>query len=265
MNLSRFAALLATTLAVAPATAQDQALAPLRLDLNIPTLKLVVYEGDRAIRTYDVAVGEPKFQTPTGEFEIRSAEWNPWWRPPAREWAAKDKITPPGPQNPMGRVKLFFTNLYYVHGTPDEKSIGSAASHGCVRMRNKDVIELGRLLHQRAAPSAVVDIDKTLAGRRTASASFRASVPLVIRYDPVVIDRGEMRIYPDLYGRQAAHTESVYQALLAAGYGVEEIGRDQIRTVLNRAAKHKGTFKIAVADAFGAAVLRGEVAAGAGR
>ena len=59
-----------------------------------------------------------------------------------REWARGREYTPPGPNNPMGRVKLFFMPLYFIHGTPERESIGTPASHGCVRMKNADIIEL---------------------------------------------------------------------------------------------------------------------------
>ncbi|HEX8432649.1 MAG TPA: L,D-transpeptidase, partial [Longimicrobium sp.] len=141
---------LALGLLAAPLAAQDEAAPPppssgLRLDLNIPTNRLLVLDGDSVIRTYRVSVGLPGHDTPDGEFTVQRAEWNPSWRPPAREWAKDNEFTPPGPNNPMGRVKLFFAPLYYIHGTPDSASIGRAASHGCVRMLNRDVIALARL------------------------------------------------------------------------------------------------------------------------
>jgi murein L,D-transpeptidase YcbB/YkuD len=258
------AAIMALNLAAgASAPLASQEPAPLRLDLNIPTLRLTVYEGDRVLRTYGVAVGETKFPTPTGEFQVQTAEWNPWWRPPAREWAAKDKITPPGPTNPMGRVKLFFTNLYYIHGTPDEKSIGSAASHGCVRMRNADVIALARLLHERGAAAPKLNIDNILKGRNTSTARFRQTIPLAIRYDPIVVDGSDIRIYPDLYARSAVHPEAVYQALLAAGYDIGSVDRAEVRALLKRAESRKGIYKVAVADVFSSAALLGSVSSGA--
>lgn len=228
----------------------------LRLDLNIPTLRLVVYDGDTVLHRYPVAVGEAEFPTPTGAFQVSSAEWNPWWRPPAREWAKNDKITPPGPDNPMGRVKLFFTNLYYLHGTPDEKSIGSAASHGCVRMLNKDVIALGTLLQLRTGTDKGPNfVKRVLGGRSTMRVGLPETVPLTIRYEPIVVENGVIRIYPDLYARRNVHTEGVYQALLNAGYSVDALPRAEVRALLERAKKQKGTFSLAVADAFGEADL----------
>lgn len=248
---------LASTILLAVAQPlQAQAPAPVRLELNIPTLRLLVYEGDEVIRSYPVAVGMPGHGTPTGEFEISHAAWNPWWRPPAREWAKDDQDTPPGPNNPMGRVKLFFAPLYFIHGTPKAESIGTPASHGCVRMRNEDVIELARLLHEAGeAPVSQDGIDQILDGPLTTRrVGFNDPVPLTIRYMPVVIEGDELLVYPDLYGRRALHAESVYQALLAAGYNVRDVERGAVDELLNRASQQEGVYRVRVDDFYGRAV-----------
>lgn len=242
----------ASVFAAVPLRAQQ----PLRLDLNIPALRLVVYEGDSVLQSYPVAVGDTAFQTPTGEFRVSSAEWNPWWRPPARAWAKDDKLTPPGPENPMGRVKLFFTNLYYLHGTPDEKSIGSAASHGCVRMRNRDVIALATLLQERTGTGkGAAFVKRVTAGRTTTRVGLPNGVPLTIRYEPVVVDGRTLRIYRDVYGRGSAHTEGVYQALMNAGYDIKGLARADVRALLERAKLQKGTFTLPISEAFGGAAV----------
>ena len=248
VKLNTLAAALALTLASATAAA-----AQLRIDLNIPTNRLQVFDGDSVIRTYRVSVGLPGHDTPDGEFTVERAEWNPSWRPPeGREWARESRFTPPGPNNPMGRVKLFFAPLYYIHGTPDSTNIGRAASHGCVRMRNRDVIELARLLHTRAEPTvAPSEIDAILRRSGTTRwSTFRAPVPLTIRYEPVVIEGADLKVYPDVYDRSRVHTEAVIQALLNAGYDTRSIDRAQIRAVLARAGRAEGVFSVKVADAF---------------
>jgi murein L,D-transpeptidase YcbB/YkuD len=224
---------------------------PLRLDLNIPALRLTVYEGDRAIRSYPVAVGMLAHATPTGYFDIDFAEWNPWWRPPDREWAREDKLTPPGPNNPMGRVKLIFEPLYFIHGTPESASIGTPASHGCVRMRNDDVVALARLLHERSAPRVVSQIDGILRSGRTRRVDFQTKIPLRVRYEPVEVAGGEIVVHPDLYRRNAVHTEGVYQALMAAGYDVSSVRMDDVRRLIERVSGHDRVYKVAVEDAFG--------------
>jgi len=252
-------AALVLTLAYASAAA-----AQLRIDINIPANRLQVFDGDSVIRTYRVSVGIPGHDTPDGEFTVGRAEWNPSWRPPEnREWARDAEFTPPGPNNPMGRVKLFFAPLYYIHGTPDSASIGQPASHGCVRMRNRDVIALARLLHQHAEPTvAPGEIDGILRRSGTTRwSTFRAPVALTIRYEPVVIEDDELRVYPDIYDRRRVHSEGVIQALLAAGYDASSIDRQQVRAVLQRAARADGVFSVKIADAFTGLERRGDLAA----
>ncbi len=242
---------LSLLLAATPLVAQEQP-AGLRLDLNIPASQLRVFDGDSLVRSYRVSVGLPGHDTPDGEFQVQRAEWNPSWTPPESAWAREKRFTPPGPNNPMGRVKLFFAPLYYIHGTPDSASIGRPASHGCVRMLNRDVIALARLLHERASPTvAPGEIAGILArSRQTRWSTLRAPVPLTIRYQPVVVEEGELRVYADVYKRGRIHTESVYQALLAAGYDPSSVDRAELRRVIADAGEAKGVYRVRVEDAF---------------
>lgn len=252
--LARF--VIAVVALLCSASIADAQRGELRLDLNIPANRLVVYEGDRQIRSYPVSVGLPGHDTPVGSFSISHAEWNPWWRPPAREWAKNDKITPPGPNNPMGRVKLFFMPLYFIHGTPDKGNIGSPASHGCVRMLNSDVIALAKLLHERAAPQVTgAQIDRILASSsKTRQVNFQRKIPVVIRYEPVVVENGTVKVYPDFYRYNAVHSEAVYQALLKAGYDPQAADRARVNAFVNRAKGTKTAFTIKVEEAFGTEV-----------
>jgi hypothetical protein len=229
----------------------------LRIDLNIPTNRLVVYEGDQVLKSYGVSVGKPGHDTPIGDYSLDHAEWNPWWRPPpGREWTRGREVTPPGPNNPMGRVKLFFAPLYFIHGTNETESIGAPASHGCVRMSNRDVIELARMVHERASSVSPREIDRILAQpRNTRTVRFQKPVEVVIRYEPIVVENGELRIYPDIYKYNRIHGEGVIQALMAAGYDIRGIDRQAINELLSRASRQKGTFQTTVAEAFPNATL----------
>ncbi len=229
----------------------QEASAGLRIDLNIPTLRIEVSEGERHIATYPVAVGKPMHDTPTGVFRISRAEWNPSWRPPQREWTRGMSYVPPGPENPMGRVKMFFSPLYYIHGTPDEESLASPASHGCVRMLNDDAVELATLLHEEARPSMpATQIESVLAeGRTTRVSHLQDSVTFVVRYDPVVVEEEEIVIYPDIYDR-GIPTEAVYQAILAAGYDASRIGFEEVHALLARARRTPEVVRVPLPEAF---------------
>lgn len=248
---TRFLAFAAAALLLAPSVGAQEK--PLRIDLNIPELRLTVYEGDEVLRSYPVAVGLPGHDTPTGNFAVSHAEWNPWWRPPAREWAKDEKVTPPGPNNPMGRVKLFFLQYYFFHGTPESGSIGTAASHGCVRMLNKDVIALARLLHERAAPQVTsAQIDRILANSsQTRRVNFRESIPVTIRYDLVTVRDGDVNVYPDIYGYKSLHAEAVYQALMSAGYDIGRVSRTDVERLIQRGRGTEKALSVKVEEAFG--------------
>ncbi len=66
----------------------------------------------------------------------------------------------------MGRVKMFFGDLYYIHGTPEVEQLGEPASHGCVRMANANAVRVARLVQDYAAPGADVDVDELVRTRR---------------------------------------------------------------------------------------------------
>ena len=135
--------LLLTTIFLAAPAAAD-----LKLEVDISKRELVAVENGDVVKRYDVAVGTKKYPTPTGSFKIRKVIWNPSWRPPDSKWARNKTAKPPGhPENPMKRVKIFFREPdYYIHGTGEEDSLGTAASHGCVRMSPSDATELAQMI-----------------------------------------------------------------------------------------------------------------------
>lgn len=123
--------------------------APLVLKANVSARMLVVQRGDSTLRTYAVAVGQDGYPTPVGSFTIRKIVWNPSWRPPPdADWAKGKTAKGPGdPANPMKVVKIFFQEPdYYIHGTGDIESLGSAASHGCLRMDPEEVADLAKII-----------------------------------------------------------------------------------------------------------------------
>lgn len=114
---------------------------------SISNRQLYVLKEEDTIRKYDVAVGQANYPTPSGNYKIHRIDWNPDWTPPESEWSKDKKYMPPGdPDNPMGRVRIVYKMPYSIHGTKDLESLGEAESHGSIRMANKDVIELAKLI-----------------------------------------------------------------------------------------------------------------------
>ena len=103
--------------------------------------RLYLYDGLKVVKEYPVATGSPKFPTPQGRFSVINKRVNPTWVNPAKDtWGKKlPARIPPGPENPLGTRSLDLNAPgIRIHGTPSSGSIGTYASHGCVRMYISD-------------------------------------------------------------------------------------------------------------------------------
>jgi len=119
----------------------------LRLEVSLSERTLSVVENGVVTQTHPVTVGSSAHPTPTGSYRIDWLVWNPSWTPPNSEWARGKKPEGPGWNNPMGRVKMFFKEpTFYIHGTRSVRELGEAASHGCVRMSNADVLRVAQIV-----------------------------------------------------------------------------------------------------------------------
>jgi lipoprotein-anchoring transpeptidase ErfK/SrfK len=117
---------------------------PSYLTLDRGTFTLRLWEGLKLARTYTVAVGQEGLETPEGLYEIQEKEENPAWHVPESAWAGDlaGATIPPGPEDPIKARWMGIFEGAGIHGTEELESLGSAASHGCVRMSIPDVEEL---------------------------------------------------------------------------------------------------------------------------
>ena len=184
----RWMVLLLALLVVPPsADASDS----VRIEVVLSEKTLYVYRGEDAVRRYPVAIGTLEFPTPEGEYEVHELIWNPPWVPlPDREWTKGETRKEPGdPENPMRILKIpFDPPYYYVHGTSEPWSVGRLASHGCLRMRENDVADLGRLLMDEAGDPPDRFDDRV---RRGETQVVRLRAPIALR-----ITMGEGNVYP---------------------------------------------------------------------
>lgn len=158
---------------------------PLQIEVNLSTRRLSVLQGGEVVESYPVAIGKPSYPTPKGNFKIRRLIWNPSWVPPDSPWAKKKRPTPPGhPNNPMGKVKIFFSEPdYYIHGTKFVDSLGEAESHGCLRMRNDDVVALAAKVMAAGGKPAEAGWFRRMVNRVRSTQEVRlaSGVPVIIR------------------------------------------------------------------------------------
>jgi hypothetical protein len=238
----RAAAVLAafsTPLSATGPAAGDTLAAEIRLVVNVASGRLDVWEGDSLAATYPVSVGLPSFATPTGSHRIQRVVWNPWWNPPPdAAWARGREATAPGAGNPMGRVKLFFRGPdYYIHGTTQERALGRPASHGCIRMANRDVMALARRIHAVATPNVgEATLDRLAANTQaTREIALPRRVRLDVVYKLAEVRGGRLEIHPDVYRRGGDAVAEARAALLDAGWNPLLLDAARVRAAASAA------------------------------
>ena len=117
---------------------------PAVIFINRGGFQLSLYKNLKLAKTYRIAVGQVGLETPAGLYNIENKAVNPSWHVPNSAWAGSlaGTVVPPGPSNP---IKARWMGIYAgagIHGTDATGSIGTNASHGCVRMLIPDVVEL---------------------------------------------------------------------------------------------------------------------------
>ncbi|MBD2487590.1 L,D-transpeptidase [Aulosira sp. FACHB-615] len=121
--------------------------------VDLSDRRTYVYQGDLVIASYPIAIGKKGWETPTGSFQVMNMQHDPIWRHPIT-----GKVFPAGSDSPLGERWIGFwtdgRNEIGFHGTPDIHLLGTAISHGCLRMRNSDV----RLLYDQVKVGTLVTV-----------------------------------------------------------------------------------------------------------
>jgi lipoprotein-anchoring transpeptidase ErfK/SrfK len=107
--------------------------------------RLRLFKGLKFRKSYGVAVGQPAYPTPSGRFAIQSKQVNPTWSVPNSPWAGElqgTTVDGGSAANPLKARWMGIANGVGIHGTGEDWSIGTRASHGCIRMHVADVIDL---------------------------------------------------------------------------------------------------------------------------
>jgi lipoprotein-anchoring transpeptidase ErfK/SrfK len=231
-----------------PAKPRRQIVPDVEVVVNIPSGRLQLMQGDSVVKSYPVSVGSARYPTPVGDYLLATVIWNPWWNPPPEsEWARNRKRTPPGPGNPMGRVKLHMDELIYIHGTTSEGRLGAPASHGCIRMSNADVVDLALRLRRITEPSvAQAELDRiSTAGRTERHTVMPRSVRMRVTYQLAQLRGDELRVFPDVYGK-GGFTAQVQREMARGGLDTAQVPSTAMSRL--RASAARGGARFALAD-----------------
>ena len=112
--------------------------------VDVSSRMLRLYERSRLLKEYRVAVGTPSHPTPLGTLKVGRKSPAPAWYNPGSAWARNmPSYIPPGPNNPLGLRALYLNSPgIRIHGTNNIRSLGTAASHGCIRVANSNIVKL---------------------------------------------------------------------------------------------------------------------------
>ena len=181
------------TLHIPPMTPKDG------IVLNIPERAVYVFRDGELVKRYPGAVGKAVSQTALGSFTLRSRVVNPTWRPPRSmvvNEGVRDAPVPPGPGNPLGDRWMGWSKPGFgFHSTTSPRSIGRAASHGCVRLYPE--------------------------GARSMFGVVKVGMPIHAIYKPIVLGKREgayyLSVFPDIYRRGGSSLKDAREILEAAG------------------------------------------------
>jgi len=153
-----------------------------RVLVSIPDRKLAVIENDDVIATFDVAVGAASGPSPVGEFQIVTRVQNP-------TYYHTGKVIPAGKGNPVGTRWIGLSQKGYgIHGTDAPQSVGHAASHGCIRLRNQDaerlfsMVQVGDMVEIRGERDE--EIAQIFGGEAAETTVAEAEVPVQEKAKP---------------------------------------------------------------------------------
>ena len=109
-----------------------------RLVVDLNERQVAIVHQDKKLASYPIAVGQEGWETPTGTFQVVKKIDHPDWVHPITH-----EVFPPGEGNPLGSRWIGFwaddQMEYGFHGTDEDELIGQAVSHGCIRMKNRDI------------------------------------------------------------------------------------------------------------------------------
>lgn len=204
----------------------DPALAP-HIIVNVAARRLYFYDHGKVVKSYPVAVGSTAFRTPLGNREMSQIIWNPWWLPPDSGWAKGASPTPPGPNNPLGPVKMDLGSAILFHGTNKPKSIGTAASHGCMRMNSNDAKEFARFIQENYTaqndPALFEQYEKSRG--RSFYVKLENPIPVNIVYEIAEVRDGRLNVFKDVYYKfsKALKQQVIEQKLVESGMDIAKI------------------------------------------
>ncbi|MDO3625866.1 L,D-transpeptidase family protein [Mucilaginibacter sp. BT774] len=232
-----------------------------RIVVNVPAFRMDVFEKGMLIKTYKIGIGYPEFPLPAGMRRADTVIFNPSWTPPDEPWvrgkfAPGRKVSAANKLNPLGLIKIPIGKPSLIHGGKPPEKIGHFASHGCVGLTNKQVLDLVpiilRLGQSGLSAKAVRSLEKHKG--KTKFVKLPEPIPVDLRYETIVAENGGLRVYRDVYERSTNTVENAKAVLAAYDIKYEQLSateQSHLEAALAEMNRDAHGRQIAAADSLG--------------
>lgn len=229
-----------------------------RIVVNAPAFRMDIFEKGRLIKTYKVGIGYPEFPLPVGMRRADTVIFNPAWTPPDEPWVKGKfepgrKVSASDKLNPLGLIKIPIGMPSLIHGGKPLEKIGHLASHGCVGLTNKQVLELVpvilRLGQSDLSGESVRSLERHK--NKTKGVKLPTPIPVDLRYETIVAEDGGLRIYRDVYERGTNTLENAKAVLGVYGVKYEQLSAEEqadLQAALTEMNRDAHGHEIAAAD-----------------
>jgi len=235
-----------------------------KITINVPAFQMTLWQNGKEVKSYPIGVGMKEFPMFIGVREIKMLIWNPSWIPPDSDWVSEGlkgvPIPPTDPRNPLGKMKIPLGYGYLLHQAKGAQDMGNLVSHGCVRVMRDDIYDLSEKIvgayELEVSSAQIAEAKRT---KETLIAETDSIVSVEITYDTMVVEGGELHIYPDVYDRRKKdNLEILREELKANNVDASELSDAALNRMINRAAG-KNQYVIDLKDVEAGNLTRGRI------
>jgi hypothetical protein len=212
----------------------------LKITINVPSFQMTLWQNGKEVKSYPIGVGLKDYPIYIGLREASQLIWNPTWIPPDSDWVAEglrgQVILPTDPRNPLGKMKIPLGYGYLIHQAKGAQDLGNLVSHGCVRVLRDDLYDLSeKIIAARQVEISPAEIASAKRTKKTLVAELGAPIPVELTYDTMVVEAGELRIYPDIYERKKNTVENLRQRLESYKVDASQFDDKSLAQMIKRA------------------------------
>lgn len=222
----------------------------IKLTVNVPAFQMTFWQDGKEVKNYPIGVGMKEYPIFVGIRDIKQIIWNPVWIPPHSDWVAPalqgEIIEPTDSRNPLGKIKIPLGYGYLIHQAKGTQDLGNLVSHGCVRVLQNDLYDLNeKIISAYKLDVSDDEISNAKRTKNTFVVEVENELPIEITYDTLVVEAGNLHIYPDVYGYKKNTAENLRQELKANGIGETKISDAILEKMLSR-AKNKTQYIVSL-------------------